>query len=630
MFKKPFTSFKSIFRKKDQIKINENNNNYSERSAVTLNNIEQNLPLLYKARKEKLIGNSLGNIYISDKEVPYIENYEEDVNRIIDEKISLLEFYTLNNFLYSKKEYEIEKENVPEKTMLQKNNVEYETYSLKLFPFEESLQMLDKMKSNSNDEQLKNIKIKISKETDRLNKLRKSRNAINDRKIKNNLNIKINNINRYVKNLKEDYFKRIITKKKIDIENEIEKLSIILQKHDFKINKLKLEKSNENLNLNKTFINLKKNYNNKSVLKNSLSEELKNLNDILEYFDKKRNYKNEINKMNRLNIKQHEEYTKIEELEIKVSELDKEYKNKINKIVKKQEGGDFGATILTTMLLFISFITVAYMQFTILIKLFINFMLLKCSEKMEGKSKIEFMKEFIILNFQELFISYLLIILSCFLGPFVLLLDNCFTEYLIVFLIGEGFDKGKELLYSIKIKEIFNYLSFKGIKNISFKSVLNTTKTIPTKIVKMVSNEGKKYYNNKKHQVGCIYKASGLKTIVNYARKSKNINEESQILNKMNISGNIFVLKYVKKTEVYYVFNIINLLNNTIYGYIEFNINNADTLYNKKINESKTNRSKTNTSDNKKVIVEKMLVSKGKLNPYFNDFWMFLKDFYKN
>jgi hypothetical protein len=727
-----FSRFKTVFSKKEvkqePVIIKQeviNNNNYTERKAVTLNNIE-NLELLHTAKKEGLLGVNLGNIYIYDSPIPYIlEDEKKNIsNNSIKNitstnsgvNISLLEFYTLNNFLYSKKLYEenTNNENFGRGT-ISSYNEHHEKYALKLFPFEESLQTLEKMKTESNIEQLKTSRLKIKRDQNKLITLKESKKEL-EGKIRN-ISTEIDDISRYVIILKEDYSKKIVLKRIDNIEKEIKNRSnnkvsgeiiesnnvlstrlkelndIILYFDKKRFYKDKIDKlinirdslsnnTNEdiikNLIMSSNTINYFLEENNEEynififfnmiilsfkLLKliykkedyeiildelkeyyNTYKDTIKNNNDrdVISYIDSiiKINFNEKSKEMNTIIENNYKSAVKIikkyiprldrdiNSIQKKIEDLDNIYEPKINNIINKQNGG-FVDPVSASLLLFISFITVAYMHFSIVIKLFITFILLKCSKKMEGKSRKEFIREFMLLHFQELFISYILIILSCFLGPFVLILDNCITEYLIVFLIGEGVERIRDVVSSIKLKKVFEYLSFKGTK-VSVESTLISISSIPKKIYKIVADEAQHHIHNKSHKLSCIYKISGLKSIAKVTSTSLLKNGNTKIStsnNSRNNINNIFAIKYVKIVNNYYIFNIIDLKNNTIYGYIEFSKENADKLYFSK----KLIQKEADISIEKKNTIMNILFKKNKkINPYFDDFWYFSTNFYKN
>jgi len=232
------------------------------------------------------------------------------------------------------------------------------------------------------------------------------------------------------------------------------------------------------------------------------------------------------------------------------------FKSKL-KSKKSQKGGE--VVLGSMILLLLTTISVIYMHFSYVIKLFTSFILLKCDPSLEGQNLLTLINVFIKNNFRDLFIQYLVIVMFTFIGPFSLILNNfivhMFVKYLLAKAINKVFKKTTEPEF-YKFNKRLQYLSEKpdySISNMISKTIQNTT-------------------NSLKYKLSCISQQ-----IIPKLTSNKNLNKNNTSKNTLN--ENLYSLIFLEKTNTSYKFEILNLKNNTIDGNIDIDISNADKLY---------------------------------------------------
>jgi hypothetical protein len=262
-------------------------NNYNNRKRIySVENIK-NLPLLYAIKKSGVY--SLGTVHIYSEPLEYIEsnvNIKKNLsNTKNDPNIELL-YYMLNNFLYSKSENE-------------KNGKKTYEYELKIFPFEESLEQLNTMMLDSDQNEID----KLEQEIKRLEKTNISNKIINnlkqEKKYKETLLLK----NRIKKDLSN---KEILLKKKTN-NNTLKKNIVNLNNKLIEIEELlnKYERNRFNINLINILNDIIKLIEESESKSNNIMNNINSINNLIKYKEilYKNLYESSINNNNKIIIK---------------------------------------------------------------------------------------------------------------------------------------------------------------------------------------------------------------------------------------------------------------------------------------------------------------------------------------
>lgn len=648
---------------------NVNNLNYGSRNGsrnpITLENIKENLPMTYKIHTHKLIGSEFGKIYIYKNPKVYTsENTTINSNETINKDNKMLwEYYMLNNFLFTKELYDkkINKSNTS-------SNIYSDTYPLQIYPFKESIEESDKELNLNRNEELKrrfsqitnnkgllenkkrekkNIELKLKKLTNNITKLETNINIENKdlkkRKIESIRDKELASLNKTKILLSKKIFKKDklneILLHRIDPESETNKLKLEQNIQNLKSQKNELEQklietekivssfeeirfltgkskliktlldelisNRDNVSINK-LVRIKKVinfYKNKEVILNGNNGNngnniMRKISNIYTSYNKNNNKIKLINNLKNLKSKL------IEELNLINEKIDKK-SEEINRFNVNHQGG-FVDPFSGTILVILSFITMLYVHFIFIIKLFANYILVSCSIEMKNSSRTEVLKNFIKTNFKDLFITYILVITFTAIGPLGLILNHVIlfgiTKYIASKALFNTSKKNSTKSGSEqKFDKTLNFLCNKGKTD---KSIISTIKNISNKQI-----------SAKKFQLKCLtssmtYKDRNATT----APLEENNNEDIDL----------YRLILISKQNNIYRFNIINLLDDTILGHIEANADIVEKIY---LTQNKV--SSTITKEKEDEIFNYVNIFSGQVNENYHNFINFLRELYK-
>ena len=579
----------------------ENSELTTSRNTLTIENIKSNLPILSRIHKHKLFKSNFGTIHIYEKPQRYdsintlIEKNKSLINKtstyfssitrdffgkkiIIDDNSKILwEFYMLNNFLYSKEVFN------------KKNSINTNHYPLLIYTFDESMQKMNEIINSTNTIELNKKELNFIKNKKVLEEKKSIRNKIitnltqltNNKKIKSNLNILKKNINNLEKKKKEFINQKLHSIKK-KILKSLNNINILLQKKIQRKNYLLSRITNEDKNIYKLEQKIKK----LKCQQETLKKKDKKIDEIISIFEKINNFTEE-NKKNQ----------------------EKKINNFINKnpskTIKKQSGGVEPVSMLITTT--ITFIITIFMHFIYIIQIFFNYAMLSCNIRMKNKSNLQVFKIFMWENGKSMFITYLFIILSTTIGIFAGIIKVIIHKKLLFMIIKSLFSTSVDKTIDYKETQKFNK-SLDFLCKKSKEGMLDYTQNLIKEKVKNVK-EAQKY------KVNCLF----LKSPNEY-----NINNNYNNDNNDNLD--LYTLELTSRENNIYRFFIINLVTNTIDGYIDANATIIEKIY--LFEENNKNHVPTLTKQQKEEIVNTAESITGVKNKNSRNFMNFLTQYF--
>lgn len=346
-------------------------------------------------------------------------------------------------------------------------------------------------------------------------------------------------------------------------------------------------------------------YKNKQVILNGNNGNngnniMKKISNIYTRYNKNNNKIKLVNNLKDLKNKLIEELNLINEKIGKKSE-------EINRFNVNHRGG-FVDPFSGTILVILSFITILYVHFIFIIKLFANYILVSCSVEMKNSSRTEVLKNFIKTNFKDLFITYILVITFTAIGPLGLILNH-------VILFGiTKYIASKALFNTPKKNSTKSGSEQKFDKTLNF--LCNKGKT-DKNIISSIKNIVNKQISAKKFQLKCLTSSIGM-TYKNKNTTSISIEENN------NEDIDLYRLILISNQNNIYRFNIINLLDDTIHGHIEATADIVEKIY---LTQNKV--SSTITKEKEDEIFKYVNIFSGHVNENYSNFINFLRELYK-
>jgi hypothetical protein len=664
----------------------ENNFNANRpRNRITLENVKNNLPVLYQIHKKGLVGSNFGTVYIYKN--PKIYNFENTMrnSKINSNNKILWEYYMLNNFLFTIDLFH--KEHMQSSSSTSTSTEDFYVYPLRIYPFKESMEELNRELNLNENTQLEENFLKLQNNRNLLEKkirekselelkLNKINKNINNSNIKlklitltSNINILEQNINSKNKELKQ---RKIIHNRDRKIVN-LNKSMILLSKKKFKQDKLKeyletyIQPVEDRLKNEALISQLEKNIDILTIKKNELETKIEELEHIILAFEMleslnkkakfikklleliklnalentmyrlkefKTQYNKDLNfyakeeeilenknnnimvtlskKITNLNENSNNEYLRsdLEDLQTKLYEELKlieakiyDKKNLIN-IFNRNHNGGFVDPFSGTIVAILSFITLLYIHFLFIIKLFANYILVACSIEMKNSTRTDVIKSFIRTNFKDLFITYILAITFTSIGPLGVILNHVILFGITKYITSKSLNKGSKTISKItKSEEKFN-------KTLNFLCEKGKSKGI----IATIKNTAIQQVNAKKFQLRCLAKSVGL---------INNKNNSSVEIENTNEDLDLYRLILVSKENNIYTFHIINLVDDTFYGYIEATADIVEKIY---YTRHKTVTTITKEKENE--ILKSVNIFTGHVNENFSNFIQFLRTYY--
>jgi hypothetical protein len=209
-----------------------------------------------------------------------------------------------------------------------------------------------------------------------------------------------------------------------------------------------------------------------------------------------------------------------------------------------------------------TFIIILYAIFQNIIILYFDYLSIRCITNVEERKK--YIKKMIKKFFKELFIEFIFIILFSFVGIFAVIFGK-FTLY------------AKSIIQYIFSSGV-NLLKKKDVKNVMFKKELKYLLSKQNYNEPYIINKQLKYFFNvSNNQIRCLKEILYLSNTKSKNNSLKMLNESESIDNK-NLNSILFSLEIVYQNKNIIKLNIVNLVDNKIYGFI-----NVDKVKFKKI-----------------------------------------------
>jgi hypothetical protein len=568
---------------------------------------------------------------------PFKESMEEfNTEIILSEKKEIneatLKFQNNKSLLEIKKK---EKKEIESKLMELNETINKLEIKLKITKLTNNINALEKNITNRN----KNLKYKKIMHARDIKKINLNKSVIlllkkenKHKKLEENLNIRIQPeteksenrrlISELEKNIDELTIKKNKSEKNLEeidiIISTFEEISLLNNKVKFIKKILDIIKLNNNINT-KTLINIIKkleefkkelnfyakeeisenNYNKQKIM-SILSKKIENLNEN----------SNNVYLISELKFLQTKLTDELKLIEAKIDEKT----IFVNTFISNYNGG-FVDPFSGTIMVILSFITMLYIHFLFIIKLFANYVLVACSKEMKDSSRTNVIKSFIRTNFKDLFLTYILVITFTAIGPLGIILNHVILFGITKFIASKSLNKGSKKITNIsksekKFNKTLNFLCKKG-KNDKNKGIINTVKNT---LIEQV--------NSKKFQIKCIGLSIGSYIgLIN--NKDNSLNNKDNSLNN-NEDLDLYRLILVSKKNNIYKFHIINLLNDTFYGYIKANADVVEKIY---LTQSRGNSKITKAKESD--ILYSVNILSGRVNKYFHIFINFLREIYK-